>query len=102
MRGERGEVEPLRARLRRAFCGVTGTHSRIELQSGREMIVQGCCGIEAYEPCRIVLRVRDPELRFLLIVGEELLCSSYHIDALEISGKIFGVRLCREAETWDE
>ncbi len=87
----------LRARLRRAFCEVTGTQSRMEIVSGSGMLIRGCCGIEVYEPSCIVLRLRDPELRWLRVCGQELLCSSYHADGVEISGCIGCVELCREA-----
>ncbi|MBQ7338840.1 MAG: YabP/YqfC family sporulation protein [Clostridia bacterium] len=88
---------PLRARLRRAFCAATGTCCRLEMQSGRAMIVQGCCGIEEYNPNCIVLSVRDPELSRLCICGDGLLCSSYHTDGVEIRGRITRMELCRVA-----
>lgn len=93
---ENNKRVPLRARLRRAFCLATGSHCRIELQGGREMIVQGCCGIQEYTPCSIVLQVRDPDYRFLHIRGRALLCSSYHTDAVQLCGEIEGVVFWKE------
>ena len=94
MKRQTKERAPLRLRLKRAFCQATGTHSRIEMESNRAMIVQGCCGIDAYEPSCIVLRLRDPALQQLRICGEALLCNSYHEDAVQIVGRICAVELC--------
>ena len=87
---------PLRARLRKVFCLTTGSHCRMEVQGRREVIVQGCCGIEAYSPCSIVLRVRDPDYCYLHICGSSLLCHSYHTDAVRLCGEIHGMELLRE------
>lgn len=94
--------EPLRARLRKAFYVATGSHCRMEMQGGREMIVQGCCGIEEYTPCSIILRVRDPDYCFLHICGRALLCSSYHTDAVQVCGEICALEFLRELEGREE
>ncbi len=93
---------PLRARLRKIFCLATGSHCRIEMLGGREMIVQGCCGIEEYTPCSITLRVRDPDYVFLHICGRALLCSSYHTDAVQLCGEICALELLKDAAHTEE
>lgn len=98
MKHQSKEKATLRRRLQRAFCQATGTHSRIEMESNRAMIVQGCCGIDGYEPSCIVLRLRDPALQQLHVFGEALLCNTYHEDAVQIVGRIWRVELCRTVQ----
>ena len=89
---------PLRARLRRAFCGMTATYCRIEIQGRRELMVHGCRGIEAYHPTEILLRVRDGEITLLRVAGEGLLCSTYHSEGVVIEGTIHRVDLLQGEE----
>jgi hypothetical protein len=92
------ETRSLRARLRAMYRYVSAQSCRIELQSGREMMIEGCCGIEEYHADRIVLTVRDPVLHSIHICGRELRCSSYHPDGVVVKGKILCVQLCGEKQ----
>ena len=87
---------PMRAKLRRLFCTATGIHCRTEIQGNQGLFIQGCCGIEAFTPTCILLQVRDPHVRILCVVGEGLLCSSYHEEGVQITGNILRVEFCNQ------
>ena len=89
-----GESRSLRARLRDGYRSISGQNCRIEQQSDRSVIVQGCCGIDTYTESCIVLCVKDPTVRAVCICGNGLRCSSYHPDGVVVEGCIKSVAFC--------
>ena len=87
------EGESVWQRLRQGCDRVLLRNCRCESLSNRLLTVQGCCDIVAYGRECILLAVRDPDVREICICGRDLLCLSYHPDAVQIQGEIFSVTL---------
>ena len=90
--------EGLWQRLRRKYDSATLQCVRAELMGRQRLVLQGCREILQYEPECIVLAVRDPDVSAVCIAGEELLCLSYHADAVVVEGCIESVMLCRHGK----
>ena len=79
---------------RRLACGYDRLllrNCRCESMGNRLLTVQGCCEILEYGRECILLSVRDPDVETLCICGRDLLCLSYHPDAIQIRGEISSV-----------
>ena len=88
------ERRSLRARLRDGYRSISGQCCRIEQQSNRSVVVQGCCSIDTYTERCIALRVKDPSVRTVCISGDGLCCSSYHPDGVVVEGCIESIAFC--------
>jgi sporulation protein YqfC len=67
---------------------------RLELMGRNLLFVMGCRRILEYSPCRITLAVKGFNIE---VVGERLICSSYHDGTVGVEGRIDGVR-CDDGE----
>lgn len=61
---------------------------RIELRGKNQLFVGGCRRIITYSPTLIVLAVKGDELS---VVGDRLICTSYHSGTVSIEGAISSV-----------
>ncbi len=93
-REEQGGKRPLWQRMRTMCDQVTHRDLQAELTGAGELKVQGCERILDYTPDCIHLAVRDGKVCEMVICGRELVCLSYHPDAILIRGRIEGIRLC--------
>lgn len=91
---EQGRREPLWRRMRAEYDRVTLNCCRIEAMGSRRVLVQGCEEILAYGRECICLGIRDPDVRVLAINGRELVCLTYHPDAVVVEGEICTLRFC--------
>lgn len=91
--GERRERRSLWKRIKAEYGRATWLCCRAEITGGSRMTVQGCREILEYGKCLIRLSVCDPDVRELAVCGEELVCLSYHPDAVMIEGRIRAVEL---------
>ncbi len=87
----KGEGESLWRRVCRRYDRLLLHNCRCESLSNRFFTVQGCCDIVEYGRECILLAVRDPDVGQVCICGRNLLCLSYHPDAVQIRGEIFSV-----------
>lgn len=85
------EHESLWRRLRCSCDRLMMQNCRCESLSNQLLTVQGCCRIVEYQTEHILLSVRDPDVKEICICGRDLLCLSYHPDAVQIRGKILSV-----------
>ena len=82
-------------RIRETYDRVTAGGCRSEVIGCSRLTLQGCEEILEYG-CRCIrLAVKDPDMRQVIVCGEELLCLSYHPDAIQVQGKIHCVRFER-------
>lgn len=88
----------LRRRLRAAYKEELSLGCRGELTGRRRLMIQGCESILDYDETCIRLCVRSGELEEMVICGKELLCQSYHPDAIVIVGEIGRIELWGEED----
>ncbi len=87
---------PLWRRIRAEYDRATLTCCRVEMMGCCQMTIQNCTEILEYGRECIRLAIRDPDARQIMICGRELLCLSYHPDAVMIEGCIDSVTFCNE------
>ncbi len=97
-----GERETFWRRMRRGYDRLSFQSLRCESESNRTLTVQGCCAILEYTYECIVLQTRDPNVGAVCVCGRELLCLSYHPDAVRIRGEISSVSFCKDGGKWRE
>ena len=83
-------------RLRQGYDRLAFQCLRCESESNRTLTVQGCCAILEYTRESIVLQACDPDVGTVCICGQELLCLSYHPDAVRIRGVISSVNFGKD------
>ena len=88
------ERTPLWRKMQEHYERATLSVCRVLCTGCGSMTVQGCRDILAYGDTCIRLAVCDPDARQIVILGEELLCLSYHPDAVRIKGRIRSVCFC--------
>ena len=93
---------PLWQRIRAEYDRATLSCCRVEMMGCGQMLIQSCTEILEYGRERIRLAVRDPDARQLVICGSELICLSYHPDAVSIKGCICTVTFCRACDDQTE
>lgn len=101
MKKQRKERGSLWRRLREQYDRATGRGLRGEMQGCRQLILQGCEEILEYGKCRIRLALRDPDACEIIVVGRELVCLSYHPDAVVVQGRIQQITFYCEGEEED-
>ena len=65
--------------------GLLGGGAHIEIDGGREAIVDGCRGVLEYEECLIRLNVGDQQVKF---TGQKLMIRSLTASQAQIEGSI--------------
>ncbi|MBR5615442.1 MAG: YabP/YqfC family sporulation protein [Clostridia bacterium] len=93
---------PLWKRVRDRYDRVTGRCLRGELQGCRQLVLQGCEKILEYGNCRIRLSLRDPDACEIVVCGRELVCLTYHPDAVVVQGMIHYISFCCDGAEWGE
>lgn len=105
MRKKRSDVcderRPIWQRMKDEYGRATLRCCRAEIMGCSRMTVQGCREILEYGRCCIRLSVCDPDVRELVVCGEELVCLSYHPDAIMIEGRIRAVSFCDDGKAVD-
>ncbi len=97
MKGKNNEARSsLWCRVRRACADFAQRGSRAELVGCRHLTLQGCDAILDYGRECIRLSVKDPDVCEVIICGKDLVCLSYHPDAVLVQGVIYGITLCRD------
>jgi hypothetical protein len=94
--------QPLWQRMRQAYDRVTGQGLRGELQGCRQLTLQGCERILEYGEHRIRLLLRDPDVCDITVLGKQLVCLSYHADAIVVQGLIRQIVLSDGNETSEQ
>ncbi len=89
-------------RMRDRYDCAMGHCLRGEMQGCRQLTLQGCEKILEYGNRRIRLALRDPDACEITVLGEELICLSYHPDAVVVEGRIYHIVLGREDRTCEE
>lgn len=90
--------QPLWQRMRQAYDRVSGQGLRGELQGCRQLTLQGCERILEYGEHRIRLLLHDPDMSNITVIGNQLVCLSYHADAIVVQGIIRQIMLCDGSE----
>lgn len=88
-------------RLQEQYDRALGRGLRGEIQGCRQLILQGCEEILEYGKCRIRLSLRDPDACEIIVSGRELVCLSYHPDAVVVQGRIQQITYCCEQKEED-
>ncbi len=89
---KRGLVEYLSVKAELPSDALAG-EARIEIRGKNLLFVNGCRRILKYSPELIILSVKNDSVH---IMGERLICTSYHAGAVSIEGCIFGVSFGEE------
>ena len=93
-KGKHADRPPLWQRMRDEYGRATLRCCRTEIMGISRMTVQGCKEILEYGRRCIRLSVCDPDVRQMVICGEDMVCLSYHPDAVMIEGCIRTVSFC--------
>ena len=101
-RSERKKSKPLWRRMRDEYDSALGRCCRAQLAGGGGLVLQGCEEILEYGQTCICLRVRDPQIERVIVCGVNLVCLSYHPDAVELQGCIECVRFVRQGQEMGE
>ena len=93
---EKGGKARLRDRLCRSLDLLPDVFSGeclVEIRAGRVLTLYGGGRILAYTPEQIEVSLKSGSL---CVIGTDLVCLSYHVDAIEIEGKIISVSFKEE------
>ena len=96
MKEQKERRVPIWKRMRDHYDRATGRGLRGEMQGCRQLTLQGCEKILEYGNRRIRLALRDPDACEITVLGEELVCLSYHPDAVVVQGVIRHISFCGE------
>ncbi len=77
-------------RLREIYKTGTGKSDTLEMRGREELLIRGCREILFYSTTEIVLRLRS---YVLAIYGQELYCTAYFYDAVNVEGRIASLEM---------
>lgn len=87
-RNSESDRQSIRSRMRSLSLSLRGQDSHIEINSGREVLIEGCRGILEYSDTRIQVSVGR---QAVAVIGSDLTVRNMFTQVIVVTGHISGI-----------